>query len=182
VAGVLVGADLPGWAARAQTAGPSDDSDRAAFLDCAGAAHPHYVHREHGTAFTKGLGEIDSSADVVASADEASRHAMSLGTPRAAKCYESELRSIAGVPGVKLTKLTATLIPVTIQGAEHSFVYHVVAKLRGARGTASVDIYALNASVGSTELTLTGTRTNSPASLDEVTRLAAIVAARIRAA
>jgi hypothetical protein len=179
-AGVLVGGDLPGWAARVQTAGPSDDRDRAAFLHCAGAARPHYVHRNHGTAFTKGMGEIDSSADVVSSAAEASAQAMSLGTQRAAKCYEAELRSIAGVPGVKLTKLTATLVPVAIQGAEHSFVYHVVAYLRGAQGTASVDIYALNAAVGATELTLTGTRTNSPASLEEVTRLATIVASRVR--
>jgi len=179
---VLRRADLPGFAAKPQTDDAADDEEKRTFLKCAGIAPPDYVLRDFGTAFTQGTLEIDSAADVVASDAEAVAAANALATDKAANCWKATKHQIEKTPKVTVTKLSTTLAPFTVKGADGGAVYHVVVDFTGPAGKSSADAYVVKFAIGSTELTLAGTRTGGAASLDQLTTLADVLAGRVRKA
>jgi hypothetical protein len=175
-AAVLLDSDLPGFNAHPQPAAAATDR---AFYNCVGITYPVYLRRAYGTAFTKGRLEIDSSADVVASAAQAADQAKALNTARAATCYNDGLKASLEEKGSNITDVTTTLVPVSVPGAADAFAYHVIIKRTGFNGAGGLDIYTVLARVGQTQITITDNMTDTPASLDEAAKLAAIVAGRV---
>jgi hypothetical protein len=178
-AAILLDSDLPGFTAHPQPAGAAANR---AFYNCVGIAYPVYLRRAPGTAFTKDRLEIDSSADVVSSTGEAAAAVKALNTDRAASCYNDGLKDSLEAKGSNVTSLSTALVPVSVPGAPNAFAYHVIIKRTGFNGAGGLDIYTVSARVGQTEITVTDNMTDTPASLDEAARLAAIVAARVASA
>jgi hypothetical protein len=140
------------------------------------------VHRDNGTAFTNGQSEVDSSADVVATPAEAIAEVNAFDSDDAADCHRTTLRTGLTKGGATVTRVSYTVIPVTVRGSDVAFAYHIVLDYAAGTATTVLDSYTVQAAVGQTEITVTDSQNRGAANLGRAVDLAAIVVGRVRSA
>ena len=183
-AGVLTEADLPGYTAKPQTHDASDDASDALMQRCLGLSKQSYLARNFGTAFTKGTDEIDSSADVASSPDEAHAELQAIGSSKAPGCFKQVLTKLMASNALTVKSITTTKAQATVQGSDGSFGYllDMTATTRGQ--TVRLQGYEVGALVGQVEIDVTSIAVGGAGgvTLSQVLSLAGIAAKRVRSA
>lgn len=179
---ILQADDLPGYSGKPATHDASDAQVEATTQKCLGAPTPHYLARNFGTQFTKGQAEIDSSADVADSVANAKTQLDALTGPKAAGCLRQSLDAVVAHSGGTVKSFSATLVPVTVPGADASFAYKF--EIQAAFNAQSVTIsgYEVGALVGQVEVDLQGTAINGEGpTLSQLQQLIQVATNRVRA-
>lgn len=181
-AGVLKSSDLTGYASKAQTHSASDVAMERAVRTCLGIPAAHYLARNFGTAFTRTDLEIDSSADVVASAADAQQDLHALSGSRAPGCLQQTLRQAAATGGASASSLSVTPTNVSVPGSDAAFGYRLSVDVTAGTQSVRITGYDIGALVGQVEINLSIEATGPTAfTLSQGVALATTATARVRA-
>lgn len=151
-AAVLTEADLPGYTAEAQTHDASDDAIDAKMDTCLGVPASTYLTRNFGTAFTKDMLEVDSSADVATSAADAKKQLADRTSSKVPACLKSQLAAALSSSGFTVTSLSAQPVSVTIPGSDGAFAYTMVVAGTVQGSTVELRGFVSGALVGQVEV------------------------------
>ena len=186
-AGVLRKADMVGYTA-AKTP-PDSAQDKALERKgsaCLGVKDSAYLARNWGFAYSKAPWEVDSSADVAASAAAARAEMAAWHTTKATSCIKTLIRAeldkqLTG-SGAAISAFLVEPVTATVAGADSLFAFRMAITLSGPGGSITMTGYDLGVLVGQTEISLFSFETGSAGhTLAELAALAEKVTARVKA-
>jgi len=182
-AAILRAADMPGYTAKPGTHDASDASSEAAEQRCLGLPPQQFRARDFGTMFTKGDLEVDSSADVASSVQDARQQLAAITGSKAKACLKQTIDALVHSSGGTVRSFSAQLVPVTIADADAAFAYRLSVQAAFNGQAVTIGGYEVGTLVGPVEV---DTQSNGTAplaqTLAQIEHLAQISTTRERAA
>lgn len=180
--GLLIAADLPGFAGENLTFDGTENFDEIGLYQCLRITGPQYVVREPGTKWTKGDQLVESTSGVTAKAADLKTKFAASKDSNAQSCYTEALLRLVETSGAS-TAANSEPATAKVKGADDSFALKFTVAATGSDGKKTeLTGYLVGAMVGTVEIFVVSASPGAGPKLAEAIELAGKATARARAA